>query len=297
MSLEQTQQRCKAVETIHGIVGALRAIAAGRIQGAQRLLAGARRYQEVVERGLMALPEAGAELARLEARAAVRLNRKPVLLVVALSEQPLCGSFNHDILELAERRRRELAADGPVCLLAVGMRGRRLLAAHGLAPDESEPGATSLHGLRDLVKRLAARVGPRYATGELSAVRVIYSVYRSVSEQVPSEERLLPPPCERLRREIPTGSRHYRYLPPADLTAGLIREYAFVNLHRIVAESFASEQAARLLAMDAATRNTERLLQTLQDLGRRERQADITRQVLELLGAHFTVEELDRHTE
>src|SRR5688572_6964012 len=163
MSLEQTQQRCKAVETIHDIVGALRAIAAGRIQGAQRLLAGARRYQEVVERGLAALPEAGTELARLEARAGPGTGREPGVLVGVLSEQTPCGSFNHDILELAARRRRKLAAEGSVRLIAVGMRGRRLLAAHGLTPEESEPGATSLHGLRDLVKRVAARVGPRYA--------------------------------------------------------------------------------------------------------------------------------------
>src|SRR5262249_10255819 len=148
-----------------------------------------------------------------------------------------------------------------------GQRGGRLLAAHGLPPDETEPGATSLHGLRDLVKRLAARVGPRYAAGEFGAVHVLYSRYQSVSEQVPTEERRLPFDPERLRRYAPPPGRTWRrYLPLPELTAGLVGEYAFISLFRIAADSFAGEQAARLLAMDSATRNTERLLESLLDL-------------------------------
>jgi F-type H+-transporting ATPase subunit gamma len=284
MTLELTQQRRQAVSTIHDIVSALRAIAAGRIQGAQRALAGARRYQEVVERGLAALP-GPPPLPPVEGR--------PVLLVVALSEQPLCGPFNHDVLGLAERRWGELRRRGEARLLAVGQRGARLLAAHGIRPDETEASATSLHGLRDLVKRLAARVGPRYAAGEWGAVHVVYSRYRSVSEQVPTEERILPPDLARLWPAGVVGRHFHRYLPTAELAAGLVSEHAFISLFRIAADSFASEQAARLLAMDAATRNTERMLQSLLDLERRERQGEITRQVLELLGAHFTAEEIE----
>lgn len=73
----------------------------------------------------------------------------------------------------------------------------------------------------------------------------------------------------------------------------LIGEYAFISLYRIAADSLASEQASRLLAMDGATRNTERMLNSLIDLERRERQGDITRQVLELIAARFAVEGTD----
>jgi F-type H+-transporting ATPase subunit gamma len=66
-----------------------------------------------------------------------------------------------------------------------------------------------------------------------------------------------------------------------------VDEYAFISLYIIAAESFTSEQASRLLAMDSSTRNTERMLQTLIDLERRERQEAITRDVLELIGARF----------
>jgi F-type H+-transporting ATPase subunit gamma len=77
-------------------------------------------------------------------------------------------------------------------------------------------------------------------------------------------------------------------LPRAALLAGLVGEYAYISLYRAALESFASEQASRLVAMDAATHNTERLLEELREKERRERQAQVTRQVLELINARFT---------
>ena len=71
------------------------------------------------------------------------------------------------------------------------------------------------------------------------------------------------------------------------LLAGFISQYAFISLYRLLAESYTSEQASRLIAMDAATRNTQRLFESLVDLERRERQDEITRQVLELVASRF----------
>ncbi len=131
-------------------------------------------------------------------------------------------------------------------------------------------------------------LGSRYATGDLGALRVIYSRYRSISEQVPAEVQILPPDLSQLH---PVGAqrphRFHRYLSPPELLAGLVDEYAFISLYLIAAESFASEQASRLVAMDSSTRNTEQMLETLIDQERRERQDEITREVLELIGARF----------
>jgi F-type H+-transporting ATPase subunit gamma len=282
MTMEQTRQRRQAVDTIHDIVGALRAIAAGRIQGAQRAMAGARRYHQIVLRNL----------ARVLAEPAVlpppTIRARPTTLLVMTSEQPLCGAFNQNVLALAERRWRELCAEGETHLLLVGQRGLRPLVAHGIRPDRCEPAATSLAGLRDLVKRLATELGKRYAAGELGRLRAIYSRYQSISEQVPTEEQILPPDLTAIRSAVPSPiQRFHRYLTPPQLLGGLVHEYAFISLFRIAADSFASEQASRQLAMDTATRNTERMLQTLIEVEQRERQDEITRQVLELLGTHF----------
>ncbi len=204
------------------------------------------------------------------------------------SEQPLCGAFNPNVLALAERRWHELRQQGPVHLFVVGHRGLRQLLASGITPEGGEPAATSLDGLHDLVKRLAKLLGTRYATGEVGALRVIYSRYQSISEQVPTEVQILPPDLTQLQSPgAARPPRFHRYLAPPELLAGLVDEYAFISLYLIAAESYASEQASRLVAMDASTRNTEQMLETLIDLERRERQAEITREVLELIGARF----------
>lgn len=285
MSLEQTRQRAKAVGTIHDIVGAMRAIAAGRIAGAQHALASARRYREVVLRGLAALRAAGDDLSALARPADL------TTLVVLTSEAPLCGPFNQNVVALAEGRWRELRQTGRVFLIAVGHRGQRLLAARGVKADLETEAATSLAGVRDRVKELAVQVDARFAAGTLGTFRMIYSRYRSVSEQEPVEEQVWPlGPDSRIEADATLAARHQRYLPLPVVFAGLVSEYAYISLYRAAAESFASEQASRLVAMDGATHNTERMLQGLTDLERRERQDEITRQVLDLIGARFAAE-------
>jgi F-type H+-transporting ATPase subunit gamma len=284
MSLEQTQQRRQAVGAIHDIVGAMRAIAAGRIQSAQRALANARRYQEVVVR---ALGELSLEAQSLPLPGAAG---GKTLLMVLTSEQPFCGTFNQGMLTLAEKRWRELGGTDQVHLVAVGQRGELQMAARGMLPDESVAATTSLQGLRDLVRRLANLLDEPYGAGQVAELRVIYNRYRTVSEQVPTEERLLPFDWSAVATDEATKKEElYRYLSSPELVAGLISEYVFISLYRMAAESYASEQASRLVAMDGATRNTEKMLKSLGDLERRERQEQITRQVLELIAARFAV--------
>ncbi len=285
MSLEQTQRRRQAVNTIHDIVGAMRAIAAGRIQGAQRALDVARQYEEVVRQGIVALA------AKSSVRSLPVVDHAPPMLVVLTSEQPFCGSFNQQVLNLAEIRWKELKNQGDVHLAIVGQRGVRQMTSRGIAATTVEPAATTLHGLRDVIKNLARRIDALYASREIGPLHVIYNRYQSVSEQVPSEKRLLPLDLQQVAAsESYVSKEYYRYMPVPVLLAGLVSEYAFISLYRMAADSFASEQASRLVAMDGATRNTEKMLNALLDLERRERQGKITREVLELIGARFANE-------
>jgi F-type H+-transporting ATPase subunit gamma len=279
VSLQEIRDRRHAVESVRDVVSAMRATAAGRIQAAQRAMAAARRYREVVVRGLAAAgPAALSPVPRACPGA--------VLLVVLTSEQPLCGNFNHAVIDRALAAHRELAAGSPVRLVSVGHRGSRAIAARGLAPDDVEPGATSLAGLRDLVRRLSARADHGCATGTIAAVDVVYARYRSVSEQVPARERVLPLDPAVLPPPGPTV-RFHRYLPAPELVAGLVSQFAYISLYHAAAESYASEQASRLVAMDGATRNTGRMVDDLAGLERRERQHEITRQMLELAASRL----------
>jgi F-type H+-transporting ATPase subunit gamma len=285
MTLEQTQRRRQAIATIHDLVGALRAIAAGRIQSAQRALASSRRYEDVVLRAILALTTDSDSLSVREAHG------KPMLMLVMTSEQPLCGTFNQDVLSLAERRLHELRQEGDVRLMVVGHRGSRQLSGRGIVPDAAEAAATSVHGLRDVVKRLATWVDQRFAAGELGTLRAVYSRYKSISEQVPTDEQILPLDLAKIRESaLPVKATYDRQLSDPVLLAGLISQYAYIRLYRMAADSFASEQASRLTAMDGATRSTEKMLQSILDLERRERQGEITRQVLELVASRFAAD-------
>jgi F-type H+-transporting ATPase subunit gamma len=283
MSLAGVRQRRQSVETMHDIVNAMRAIAAGRIHGAQAALESARRYNEIVL-------QAGGDMLSVLATAPPPARRLPTGLLIMTSEQPLCGALNQNVLALAERRWRELRNEGAIYVVVVGQRGLRELATRAMLPDHAEPAATALSSLRDLVKRVAGSLGARYAAQQLGALRVIYPHYQSVSEQVPTEEQVLPPDhglrqTATARRRTPLSS----YLSRTELEAGILQEYAFISLYRISAEAYTSEQASRLVAMDGATRNTERMLEDLRALEGRERQAEVTRQVLELIGARFAL--------
>lgn len=284
MTPEQVQEQRRSVQTIHDVVNATRAIAAGRIHAAQQVLATAQHYHAVV------LSAAAAILAELGSEPPQPAGRRTALLVFTAA-QPLCGALNQNVLTLAERRLRELRQVGAVDLLVVGERGARMLMARDIVPDGGEAAVTSLQGLRDLVKRLAAGLSSRYASSDLGALRVIYSRYVSVSEQLPVEEQILPLDFSAMRKAVPSPQpRYFHYLSAPALLEGILTEYAFISLYRIATEAYASEQAARLVAMDAATRNTEHMLDALLDRERRARHEQITRQVLDVIGARFAAQ-------
>jgi F-type H+-transporting ATPase subunit gamma len=282
VSLQELRNHRCAVEGVRNVVSAMRATAAGRIQAAQRAMTAARQYREVVVRGLAAADPQG-KLAVSGSTSDVRL------LIVLMSEQPLCGGFNHAVIDRAIAAHRDSSHDSKIELVAVGQRGSRVMTARGLKPDHIEPGSTSIAGLRNLIRRLANRVDHGYAVGEFATVNVIYARYRSVSEQVPTLEQILP-----IEPSIIPLSHNpavfCRYLPDPQLIAELVSQFAYISLYHAAAESYASEQASRLVAMDGATRNTDRMVDELTGLERRERQHEITRQMLELNAGRFAGE-------
>src|SRR6185437_14988609 len=143
---------------------------------------------------------------------------RPTTLVVMTSEQPLCGAFNPTVLEFAELRWKALREAGDAHLVVVGQRGIRQLIARGLDLAAGEPAATSLEGLHDLVKRLSDLLGRRHSSGDLGTLLVAFNRYQSLSEQVPTEVRILPPDLDLIRRSAPAReSRYHHYLTSTQL--------------------------------------------------------------------------------
>jgi F-type H+-transporting ATPase subunit gamma len=199
--------------------------------------------------------------------------------------------ITQNLLAVADARWRVLSQSERSQLMVVGQRGLRQLLAHGLKPNHGEPAATSLEGIQDLVKRLASLLGRLFASGEIRSLHVIYNRYQSISEQIPTEVQVYPPDLTSVRKPHSAAANPYRrYLSKPDLLSGLIDEYAFISLYLLAVESYASEQASRLVAMDNSTRNTETMLGTLIDRERRERQDLIMREVMDLIAAPFASE-------
>jgi F-type H+-transporting ATPase subunit gamma len=280
VTVEQERRR-SAVRAVHDVVSAMRAMAAGRMQGTQRAHQSARQYHDRVKAGLaLALGNTRRGSPPLEPT-------YPIALVVLTSEQAFCGRFNHDILDAARERWHELSLNGPVQLIVVGKRGARQMPALGMTPVAELAGATSVPGLRSVVNGMAELIGHRIASGSIQGVDVVYSQYHSVSEQTPEVERILP--LDFVDLPEAAAPRFTRYLPSPELLAGLVREYAFIMLYRLAAESYASEQASRLVAMDAATRSTERMIEQLQSMERRERHARVTQETLEAVASRLAL--------
>ncbi|MFO1019820.1 MAG: FoF1 ATP synthase subunit gamma [Planctomycetales bacterium] len=277
MTLEETQRRTQVVSAIHDIVGALRTIAAGRIQGAQRSLLASRNYRDVVQEALVAAAGENPP-SRLP-----HVSHRAPLLVVLTSEQPLCGAFNQNVLDFAERRWQELNRNRKPLLMGVGRRGLKLMSQRGISCDFSAPGATSLSGVRDAIRKVASVIDRLIAEHKVGSVYVVYNRYQSVSEQIPHEERILPIDLRAFPKSagLPCPGPIHHYLTKPELLAGLVGEYSFISLYQAALDSFAGEQASRLTAMDGASRNTDRMLDELKELERRERQGLITAQVLE----------------
>ena len=186
MSQEKTRRRRRRSAPSTTSSGRCAASPPGGCRAPKRPFGVAAGIQDIVMQSLAAVlagPPAGPPAAP---------EKRPATILVMTAEQPLCGPFNQNVLALAERRFRDLKQAGPVQLLVVGRRGMRHLAARGIAADGAEPAATSVQGLRELVKRLARLLGRQQAYAGGDTVHVIYNRYQSVTEQIPTEERILP---------------------------------------------------------------------------------------------------------
>lgn len=164
------------------------------------------------------------------------------------------------------------------------------MTACGLTPLRIERGPTSLAGLKEAVKGLANYIDREYTSGKVAAVDLVYTRYQSISECVPTIMRLLPiEPA--ILPAVPPEMQFQTYLSDSQLIAGLVSQYAYISFFQAAAESYACEQASRLIAMDGATRNTSRIVDDLLNSERRERQHEITGQMLEMIASRVNLVE------
>jgi len=271
--------RARTVAQLGDIVQAMRTLASARRRQAQERFSGLEGYaaatRAVLGEALALLP---ASFEPLTARSTARR------IVVLFSEHGFVGPLNDRLLDTALTLRRGTEAD----LVAVGSRGRRLCRERGANASEAGDMPTAVAGVQSTAQRLIEDLFGAIAEGRVGEVHLVFAEHRPPVAWDPRVLRLFPP-------EVTAPQRSDAILPPLHtlepqvLVSRAIEEYAFAQVSWAVGEAFASEQAARFVAMDSARHHIEDKLAELRALERQLRQEAITSEILEIAsGAEST---------
>ena len=291
-SLREIRRKIKSVKSTQQITKAMKMVAAARMRRAQNSILASRPFAARLEEAVTQLAslEVAADLAAgREVRIHPFFDKRPgdgECLVLVTADKGLCGAFNANLLRAAIAWLR--ARQGkPVHVAVVGRKGRDLLKR--LRDVRAEviaellgvfPKASFAHA-----ELLGKPVLEGYLAGSFSSVTVIYNEFKSVVAQRVVEKQLLPIPTpENVGDAAAANPFGFRFEPRRELLLEvLLPRYLKAQLYRILLESQAAELAARMNAMDAASKNAGELIESLTLGMNRTRQAIITREIAELV--------------
>jgi F-type H+-transporting ATPase subunit gamma len=285
-SLKDLRARINSVKSTRKITSAMKMVAASKLRRAQSQAEAARPYAERMERMLAALAAnvAGSPTAP---RMLVGTGNDQVHLLVAITaDRGLAGAFNTNIGRATRNLARRLESQGKtVKIITVGRKGRDYLRRE--FPDQIVH-QISFAGKRRVefgdIAELAQKITQMLIGGEFDICTVVYNRFVSVISQVPTEMQIIPasPPGPEEPRE--GAQAVYEFEPEEEtILARLLPQNLAVQLYRALLESGAGEQGARMTAMDNATRNAGDMIDRLTMNYNRTRQANITRELIEII--------------
>ncbi len=286
-SLKDLRNRINSVKSTQKITKAMQMVAASKLRRAQEAAEAARPYSDRMERvvGALAANVAGQEGApRLLAGSG---SDQRHLLVVATAERGLCGGFNSSIARAAKAKIEDLREDGKdVKILCIGRKGRDALKREygDIIIDTIE-----LAGIRQIgfgeAQPIARRLNEMFDADEFDVCTVFFNTFVSVVSQVVTEQQLIPvDPAANGEAPPDLGGAIYEYEPEeSEILADLLPRNVAVQVFKVLLENAASEQGARMSAMDNATRNAGDMIDKLTLQYNRSRQAVITKELIEII--------------
>ncbi len=283
-SLKALKNRIGSVKNTRKITKAMQMVAAAKLRRAQESAEAARPYAErlnAVVAGLAASVEGSPSAPRLLSGTGAD---KVHLLVVLTSERGLCGGFNTTIVRLARAKVAELLAAGKtVKILTVGKKGREQLkrdyaqyfVGHVDLSEVKRLGYSNAHAIaRDLLTR--------YDAGEFDVATLFFNRFQSVISQIPTAKQVIPAAFDAAPAD--GASALYDYEPGEEaILADLLPRGVATQVFTALLENAASEQGARMSAMDNATRNAGDMINKLTIQYNRSRQAAITKELIEII--------------
>jgi F-type H+-transporting ATPase subunit gamma len=285
-SLKAFRNRIRSVKSTQKITSAMKMVAAAKLRRAQEQAEAARPYAERMERMVGSLAASLKNAAGAPRLLAGTGADQVHLVVVATSDRGLCGAFNSSIVREARATIRALLRDGKtVKVFTVGRKGRsqllrdyRSLLVGGIE-DVGRPRLSYADAVR-----IAEQITTSFEAGEFDVCTIIYNQFRSAIKQIVTRQQLIPfaPPEA---AAVGEGSRAvYEYEPDeTEILAALLPRNLAVQVFRALLENAASEQGARMSAMDNATRNAGDMIDRLTLQYNRTRQAVITKELIEII--------------
>ena len=288
-SLKDLRNRIRSVRSTQKITSAMKMVAASRLRRAQEQAEAARPYAQRMERVLASLAQRMAALPGAPPLLGGTGRDDTHLLVVATSDRGLAGGFNASILREARRRIRELDNAGKtVKVLTIGRKGRDSLRrdyARLIHDSLTEIGRRrlSFEEARDISIRILAL----FEAGGFDVCTIIYNRFRSAITQIVTAQQLIPfaasagaPGAE----AVSMGGAIYEFEPSEEeILTELLPNNLAVQIFTALLENAASEQGARMTAMDNATRNAGDMIDRLTMNYNRTRQAVITKELIEII--------------
>lgn len=281
-SLKDLKTRINSVKSTRKITKAMQMVAAAKLRRAQESAEAARPFAERMTAVLGNLARA-AEGSPSAPTLLKGTGKDSVhLLLVCTSERGLCGGFNSSIVRLARAKVMELVAQGKtVKILTVGKKGREQLRRD---MGDRMIGHVDLSGVKRLsyadAQAIATDLLARYAGGEFDVCWLFFSKFQSVIAQIPQAPQIIP-----VTFEAAAGpSEFYEYEPSEEaILSDLLPRSIAVRIFTALLENAASEQGARMSAMDNATRNAGDMISKLTIVYNRSRQAAITKELIEII--------------
>jgi F-type H+-transporting ATPase subunit gamma len=284
-SLKDLRNRIASVKATRKITKAMQMVAAAKLRRAQEAATAARPYAERMDRLLANLNQRANK--SNAPRLLVGTGKDDVqLLIVMTAERGLCGGFNANIAKLARQDTQRLMAAGKtVKILCVGRKGAdNLRRAYGRQIiDRVDLRAHKQIGF-NVATGIADRVLGMFEAGEFDVAILYFSEFKSVITQKPTALQLIPAKLPEAAAGAAEAQAIYEYEPGENEILGeLLPRNIASQIFRGLLENAASEQGARMSAMDSATRNAGEMIDKLTLRYNRQRQANITKELIEII--------------
>jgi F-type H+-transporting ATPase subunit gamma len=285
-SLKDLKNRIASVKATQKITKAMKMVAAAKLRRAQEAAEAARPYSQRMAAVLANIAQAvGADDAA--PRLMTGTGRDDThLLIVCTAERGLCGGFNSQIARFARDHVRKLLAQGKtVKIICVGKKGFDILRREyaSLIIDRVDLREVKKIGFEN-ADRIGQKVIGLFENGEFDVCTLFYSEFKSVISQIPTAQQLIPATTGEVSAEATSTSAIYEYEPDAAaILSDLIPRNISVQIFRALLENVAGEMGAKMSAMDNATRNAGEMINKLTLNYNRQRQAQITKELIEII--------------